>query len=575
MNSSGGRARRLSGSGARILVAVGVGLVVTLLALRGMVPAGAGVYYDDGVYLALAHSLAGGEGYVYANLPGAVPGVKYPPLYPALLAAALEVLPAYPDNLGALKALNALLTGLAAALSLLVFAAGWTAPHAGGTGDAGASGFARPDVVLPDADRRRSISGSVALGVLAVATLLAYGSAQTMVLATALLSEPLFLVAAFATLGLAGRRNTHPALLGVLAAAAFLVRGIGVAVVGALIAAELLRRGTRPKRRGKRLAWFAAGVLPPVGAWIAWSAARSDAVPEPLAGPYGAYASWYAAGDASLLARLREVAAAHWTPFLSNLEMLWIPDAAETTANFVLAVLAVVTLVGAVRIARRNLALALFPFVYLLVVVAWPYEPDRFFYAILPALTLLLAAGGLALTERIREDMPRWGAPAAAVVGGVLLFNSVAYEVDVHAQRAWTIFQAAPATAYAPLNDWIRENTAPDAVVASGLDPHVYWETGRTAVPNFQFLAADYGRYDVSAETLARDFERIRAASGARWVAVIRGHGKAGDTMAAFAETHPERSRLAYEAEAAGVTGEVWEVLPPGEAFEGEGADGP
>lgn len=553
-------------------LAIGVGVTVTLLALRGMVPAGAGVYYDDGVYLALAQSLADGGGYVYANLPGDLPGVKYPPLYPAVLAAALEVLPAYPDNLGALKALNALLTGLAAALSVLVFAAAWTSRRAAGIPDAAPSGFARPDVVMPDVDGRRSIGEPVALGVLAVAALLAYGSAQTMVLATALLSEPLFLVAAFGALGLAGRRDAHPALVGLLAATAFLTRGIGIAVVGAVVVAELLRRGMRMRRRGKRLAYLGAGALPPIAAWLAWSGTRADAVPEPLAGQYGAYVSWYATGDGNLLERLREVAAAHWTPFLSNLEMLWIPDAAETTANFVLAMLGLVVLVGAVRIARRNLALAVFPFAYLLVVLAWPYEPDRFFYAIIPALTLLLAAGGLALAERIRADMPRWGGPAAAVVAGVLLFNSVAYEVDAHAQRAWTIFQAAPATAYAPLNAWIRENTGPDAVVASGLDPHVYWETGRTAVPNFQFLAADYGRYDVSPETLARDFEQILAASGARWVAVIRGHGKAGDTMAAFTELHPERSRLAYEAEAAGVTGEVWEVLPPGKAFESEAA---
>lgn len=549
-------------------LALALGVLVALLALRGMVPAGAGVYYDDGVYLALARSLADGGGYVYANLPGEIPGVKYPPLYPAVLAAALEVLPAYPDRLGALKALNAALAGLAAGLAFLTFAAAW-----GGPGRSRAEDDTRPDVVIPDAEEDRPLGRTVVLVVLFLAALLAWGSAQTMVLATALLSEPLFLALAFGALWMADRRSAHPALVGLLAAAAFLTRGIGIAVVAAVLLAELLRRGVRMRRRLKRTAYVALGALPAMAAWFAWSASRADNVPEPLAGQYGSYTDWYggaAAGGPGPLDRLGEIVAAHWTPFLSNLEMLWIPDAAETTANFVLAALGVVTLVGVVRIGRRNLALALFPVLYLLVVLAWPYEPDRFFYAILPALTLLLAAGGLALAERIRADMPRWGGPAVAVVAGLLLLNSAAYEVEAHARRIWTVFQAAPAAAYAPLNEWIRENTDPDAVVASGLDPHVYWETGRTAVPNFQFLAADYGRYDDAPETLARDFEEIVAETGARWVAVVRGEGKAGATMAAFAELHPDRSRLAFESEAAGVTGEVWEVLPAGGSFGAE-----
>jgi len=553
----------------RVGVAAGLGLIVALLAVRGMVPAGAGVYYDDGVYLALAQSLADGDGYTYANLPGDVPGVKYPPLYPAVLAGALELLPAYPGNLAALKALNAALIGLAAALSLLVFVAAWRGPTS-----AGGSEFVRPDVVMPDHDARVRIGPVAALAVFGLAALLAWSSAQTMVLATALLSEPLFLVAAFAALGLAGRRDAHPALVGLLAAAAFLTRSIGVAVVAAVVAAELLRRGPRLGRRLKRLAYLAAGTLPPMAAWLTWSAARADQIPEPLVGQYGSYAGWYAGGVGGLPGRLGEIATAHSPTFLSNLEMLWIPDAASTTANFVLAVLGVVTLVGAARIARGNLALALFPFAYLLVVLTWPYEPDRFFYAIIPALTLLLAAGALALTERIREDMPRWGGPAVAVVAGVLWLNSAAYEAEAHTNRAWTMFQAAPAAAYGPLTTWIRDNTPPEAVVASGLDPYVYWETGRAAVPNFRFLAADYGRYDVSAETLARDFEQIVAATGARWAAVIRGQGKAGATMAAFAALNPERARIVFEREVGAYTAQIYEVLPPGEAFAAEARDG-
>lgn len=566
--------------GPRTLLAAGIGLVVALLALRGMVPAGAGVYYDDGIYLALAESLAEGGGYAYANLPGDVSGVKYPPLYPALLAGVMKVLPAYPGNLDFLETLNALLMGLAGALSFLAFTAAWprgdrlTRPRKSRDGGA--------DVVMPQGGRR-PVRWGIVLGAFAVAALLGYGSAQSMVLATVLLSEPLFLVLSFGALLLAGDRRVHPAIVGLLAAGAFFTRGIGLAVVVAVLAGELFRRGVRWKRRARRVALLGLGALPPVGAWLLWSGANADTVPAPFVGQYGSYTEWYAAGSGGLFGRVAEIAAAHWLPFRANLEMLWIPDAGRGAATFVLVLLGLATLAGAVRIARRNLALALFPFAYLAIVLAWPYEPDRFFYAIIPTLTLLLAAGVLALTERIREDLPRWGGPGVAVVAGVLLLNSLMYEIEGHANRAWSVFQAAPAAAYAPLNAWLRENTDSDDVVASGLDPHVYWEAGRKAVPNFQFRAAEYGREaagaanegtgitieggDASREALVADFEEILRVSGARWVAVVRGEGKAGATMAAFAEAHPERSRLAFEEEAAGVTGEVWEVLPPGKIF--------
>ncbi|MFW6083917.1 MAG: hypothetical protein ACODAA_01775, partial [Gemmatimonadota bacterium] len=237
--------------GPRTLLAVGIGLVVVLLALRGMVPAGAGVYYDDGIYLALAQSLAEGDGYAYANLPGDVPGVKYPPLYPALLAGAMKLLPAYPDNLGFLETLNALLTGLAGALSFLAFTAAWpradrgTRPGKDRVPRKGRDGGA--EVVMPQG-RHRPVRWEIVMAAFAAAALLGYGSAQSMVLATALLSEPLFLALSFGALLLAGNRRVHPTILGLLAAAAFLTRGIGLAVIVAVAAGELFRRGVRRKR---------------------------------------------------------------------------------------------------------------------------------------------------------------------------------------------------------------------------------------------------------------------------------------------------------------------------------------
>jgi hypothetical protein len=37
--------------------------------------------------------------------------------------------------------------------------------------------------------------------------------------------------------------------------------------------------------------------------------------------------------------------------------------------------------------------------------------------------------------------------------------------------------------------------------------------------------------------------------------------------MAAFAALHPERARVVFEREVGAYTGQIYEVLPPGEAF--------
>ncbi|MGD8495250.1 MAG: hypothetical protein PVF05_03610 [Gemmatimonadales bacterium] len=535
----------------RRLLAAAIGLFVAVVAIRGIVPVGAGIYYDDGIYLALAHSLAHGDGYAYANLPGHVPGVKYPPGYPAVLAAALKLLPPYPQDLPALKALNGVFTGLAAALSFLVFLGAWRsgAPH--------------------DNDEAKDADGPVAgplsrravLAAFGVACVLGYASAQTMTLATALMSEPLWLVATFGALWFAGRRKSNPVLLGLAAAAVFLVRGIGIAVVAAVLLGELMRHRSWHRGRLRRFAIVLASAALPCIAWIAWSRLHAAEVPAALAGQYGTYGHWYAAAlGEHPLARLPGLIAEHWGPLVTNLELLWIPDAAVATANVVLVVLGVTAVVGMVRLARRNPALALFPPIYLAVVLVWPFEPDRFIYAVLPTLTLCVAAGVLVFAELIRRDLPKWGGPAVTLVAALLVLNSARYELLAHENRAWAGFQATPAAVFEPMNAWIRDNTPENAVIAAVLDPHVYWETGRKAVPSSQYRAPNFGSLEGLDEELAAELEQILAQTGAGWIAVVQGEGRAGATMAAFARLHPDRVREVFSEEVAPYTGVIYEV---------------
>jgi len=535
------------------LIAAVVALSVLLVTVRSQAPVGAGIYYDDGAYLALARSMANGEGYVYSNLPDAVPGVKYPPAYPAVLAVTWKAFGMYPENLGALKALNALFWGLAAGGTFLLFARG---------------------------SRRRVIA-------VGLVTLYAFLTIPSMSVATVLLSEPLFLLACVGALLLAARGpgladevpkresgwrwpggETGWALtVGLAAAVAFLTRSIGLTLIASLLLPLLLRRR-----------WLSAGVLaatagiPAIG-WLAWTRAHAAAVPGPIAGQYGSYGAWLSQGlEGGAVGRVREVIAANWGPFVETLQFVWAPRAPGLALAVILLAVGGVAAYGALHVWRRNPPLVLFPLFYLGLVFIWPYEPYRFYYVILPLLTLLAFEGLWEAAPKIRADLPRWGVPVAAITAAILVVNALVYHGRGHAIRAWTSPQTVPARAYAPLNDWISSNTAPDDVIASALDPYVHWETGRLAVPSWRFLADDYGRYDRTPEVLAAGLDSVIVRYDTPYVALILGENKAARTLEAFVALHPERALKVMQTEGPAV-GVIYALAPPGEALWDPAAD--
>ena len=68
-------------------------------------------FYDEGVYVATAKALAAGSGYRNPSLPDAPPQAKYPPLAPLALSLIWRLVPQFPENLTAMKAL-VFLTGV-------------------------------------------------------------------------------------------------------------------------------------------------------------------------------------------------------------------------------------------------------------------------------------------------------------------------------------------------------------------------------------------------------------------------------------------------------------------------------
>jgi hypothetical protein len=152
--------------------------------------------------------------------------------------------------------------------------------------------------------------------------------------------------------------------------------------------------------------------------------------------------------------------------------------------------------------------------------------------------------------------------PVGALAGLVLMLNTLSYQLQGLVNKAWASPQTVPAAAYDPLAAWIRANTPADAVIASGLDPYLYWETGRKAVPSWDFAASDYGAYDRRSDRLAAGLDRIRDSFGPSYLAVIEGDYKAAHALEAYLELHPERLEKVYETEGLPNTGVIYRLRP-------------
>ena len=232
------------------LLIAAIALLGAAHALARQIGYGVGLYADSINYIAVARSLLAGEG--FANY-GGDPYTLYPPLYPLLLAAGLGAL----DPAQIAAALNAIL------FASTIFAVG---------------------IFL----RRRLASRPLAIWstlTLALAIPLAD-------IASFAMSEPAFILAATLALICAHRylrRGNTAALLWAAAfcALAWQTRYIGIAAVGVVGLALLLRRAAPIPRRAQDAAIFALIAALPMAAWLLRNAlATGDLIGGPLAVDY-------------------------------------------------------------------------------------------------------------------------------------------------------------------------------------------------------------------------------------------------------------------------------------------------
>jgi hypothetical protein len=465
------------------------GLLVGAIALAAVTPVPVGVFWDDGVYLISARALATGAGYHLIHLPGAPSDVHFPPAYPALLALVWMIRPEFPENVAWFKLLNPLLLGIAAGLGCRF------------------------------GIRRLGLPPLAALATVLVCT----ASLPVLVVTGVLFSEPLFLVALFGGLLVSERAVRQGgwrwALIAGLAAGSLaMVRTAGIALVPALIISVLLSR--RPRNRRDALI-AAAGALAVLAPWELWLVLRGGTLAPSLRGSYGPYLDWVLAlyrerGAGFALVIIRENILA----LFRTIGIALFPFGARPIRPLLVTLVLVVASLGAYSAYRRARTAVFFVACYFVMVLAWPYAPDRFLWAVWPLVGLLLTLGAVEAwrlgTIADAHNSVRASAALACAMGVFALADHTAYSVRGLSRRWNDLAARTNAAALMPVADWINTHTEMSDVVACDGEPFVHLYTRRIVVP-VHILSPDEYLAGTPIEEAAADLRRLLIAHRPRY----------------------------------------------------------
>jgi hypothetical protein len=260
----------------------------------------------------------------------------------------------------------------------------------------------------------------------------------------------------------------------------------------------------RDEGRGTRAIAVVICLLP-TALWAMWTLWHASAIPDGWAASYGSYTamwreSWSTPGDLLQLvvrqaAGFARIAAAIWSPLGALLALL-------------------LGIAGLARLWTRQRWVVAGLGGYVLLVLLWPIEPDRFVWGVLPLLALLCAGGAAHLAERLRaRPMLRYATllTVALPVAACGRWTANGYRND-----GWIVPQEIASRNASPLVSWGR--TLPrDAVVLTGNDPLFALATGLRAAPALPpDLGEAGGRQLLSPATR---LERSACALGHGWLA--------------------------------------------------------
>jgi hypothetical protein len=402
-------------------------------------------FYDEGVYVINAKSLATGAGYRNLSLPDSPPQGKYPPFFPFLLSIVWRMLPDFPDNLVAMKAL-VLLMGM----GLLAVANSYL----------------------------RTFRRLVSLDSLAVAIIiglnpffLLFSTLATSDIAYALLS---LLALYLYERSSSDQRTVIFGLMLVIALLAFLTRTAGIFLLTAIVA-DLTRQ--HHVRRASIAAIMSAVA---VGLWTLWSQGATPAYaqyPDGVRENYVGYSGSISFSD--WIRQLPQIVTVNLRLLLHGWQFFlfpWLPLIAEV---LILPVVYFFFKHVTPRLRLEKLYCAL----YLIGILVVPY-PDtaRYFLAISPFLIAYFVAGLRALVcKEVCKSWPEWRAQKTAhLIVAVLVLTTLVVDLGLswrpNRQRTDSMSE------FHRMLNWVNQNVPVDATLVGDYDPAYYLFTGRKAV---------------------------------------------------------------------------------------------
>ena len=465
---------------------VAVAAVSVLLGFFALNDIPIGVFQDDGHYLVLARAIAEGAGYRYTNLPGAPAATHFPPGYPLLLAPLWWLAPRFPANVMLFKLVNVVLLPVAA-LGVRAMAR-----RVGGLGVVAAAGIAIASVASVPL---LFLTGLVFSEIAFIAAL-----CGVLIIAESLVrrSDAISLRAALA--------------VGTAIGALTMLRTIGVTLLPTLLTVLCWRR------RWRDATLVMTGALVFLLPWQWWTTVHAHDVPSAVAGAYGAYGPWlveaWRTGGTSF-------ARAVVVENLRGLRMPLMLFGLYEVAPWLQAVAALALLgfaaVGARRLWSRAPVTVLFFVPYGLLLLAWPFPPDRFLWPLWPVVLVLLVRGVTALGGADAQPSVR---RPARVATALLTVCFITWHVRNWSERSWE--ELARTNARVGLAAAGVALALPrDGLVATDQDAMVHLYAGRPAVPLVALTAEQHVRTR-SDDEVAAQVEGVLDAYHPRWVLVVQ-----------------------------------------------------
>jgi hypothetical protein len=422
-----------------------------------------GLFHDDGIYAVVAKSLSDGSGYRIVSLPTEPDQTKYPFLYSLVLSWLWSLDAKFPDNIGLLKAANA--------------------------------GFLAGVFVLSYLFYRRHVTGknseALLFAVLVSINPAVFSFTDFTVSDILLLLLSLSAVVVVDVWAHSKPRLGSVVLLAVIVALACLTRSaaIPLALAGAV-------HFTWSKRYRDLLLYICLVFLFTIP-WGLWVRTHSSHTVSSLLRYYGSYSS---EPPAFVIM---------WVDPFGALEIVW------GNLRYILAALDLILhsrmIPGLLLLVFFLLALGLwrsfndqsvffrsYVLLYLALVVAWPFNPERYLIPLVPAIYFFLFRGVQAaevhlnnfMTSETRKKILVHGTRvtfAVIVVFHVGWISNYLFRQDLKTTRAWFGLRLPVSWhGFSETFEWIRSHTDDRSVLATFYDPMYYLYTGRRAIrPGF------------------------------------------------------------------------------------------